>query len=126
MGKSMVEYLVSNKADVNIKDNYGQTPLHRAAFGGEKLIVEYLVSNKAAMNIKDNKGNFPMSICLKKKVMTAKEILELIHKRIFNEEKKASQWIQKKLGSTGIALQLAIQLGFLQKTVESQIEVRGF
>src|ERR1017187_8938103 len=43
--------LVSSK-----DDNYGATPLHRAAQKGHKEVVELLLDSKAQVNAKDNYG----------------------------------------------------------------------
>jgi ankyrin repeat protein len=42
------------------KDDYGETPLHRAASGGYKGIVELLLANKAEVNAKDNDSWTPL------------------------------------------------------------------
>jgi ankyrin repeat protein len=47
-------------ADVNAKDEGGQTPLHRAALRGHKEIVELLIANGADRNAKDLNGRTPL------------------------------------------------------------------
>lgn len=51
--------LLDNGADINIADNRGATPLHRAASKGNLEIVKLLVSYKGNLKIdtKDNYGN---------------------------------------------------------------------
>ena len=46
--------------DLNVKDNYGGTPLHRASFTGDLNIVEYLVKAGADIESKDKRGNTPL------------------------------------------------------------------
>lgn len=58
----MVEYLVDKKkADFNIKDNDGRTPLHFAAYNGRLEIVQYLIDKKKAdFTVKSNFGKTPL------------------------------------------------------------------
>jgi len=55
---SVVEYLVNQKADINVKDNDGSTPLHLAAQYGHLSVVEYLVNQKADINAKSTSVEF--------------------------------------------------------------------
>jgi ankyrin repeat protein len=48
-------YLLAYKADVNAKDDHGQTPLLEAAARGDLEIVELLLANKADVNAKDDR-----------------------------------------------------------------------
>jgi len=48
----LVQYLVAQGADVNVKDNEGHTPLVRAASHGSLDVVQYLVSQGADVNAK--------------------------------------------------------------------------
>jgi ankyrin repeat protein len=57
---NMVKLLISNKAEVNAKDNDGCTPLHKAASSANKDVVKVLLSNHADVNAKDNDGNTPL------------------------------------------------------------------
>jgi len=51
-----VEELISEGADVNIRDEYGYAPLMRATWLGSLEIVSYLVSEGADVNIRDEYG----------------------------------------------------------------------
>ena len=44
--KDVAELLLANKADVNARDNDGDTPLHMAAMKGHKDMVELLLAKK--------------------------------------------------------------------------------
>ena len=47
--------------DVNVRVcEWGDTPLHRAAFGGNKEIVELLLNNEVDVNVKDDYGCTPL------------------------------------------------------------------
>jgi len=51
----VIEALIRNGADVNVKDEYGRTPLRRAAQFCQKKIVELLIANGADVNAADSK-----------------------------------------------------------------------
>ena len=52
-------FLVQSRADVNIKDSYGRTPLHHAVqLNSEAILV--LLANGADVNIKDNNELTPL------------------------------------------------------------------
>ena len=47
--------------NVNVRvGEWGDTPLHRAAFGGNKEIVELLLNNEVDVNVKDDYGCTPL------------------------------------------------------------------
>ncbi len=56
----VVELLLFNKADVNVKGKYGKTPLHWAAYLGNKDVAALLLANKADVNAKDQDGKTPL------------------------------------------------------------------
>lgn len=60
--KSVVEYLLSMKANVNQPKNNGVTPLHVAAALGQTEMVELLLANKAEINAKDKSGRTPLVV----------------------------------------------------------------
>jgi len=59
-GRDIVELLVSQGADINAQDNYGQTPLHYAADKQIVDMVELLVSQGVDINAQDNYGRTPL------------------------------------------------------------------
>ena len=76
-GELIAELLIASDADLNVKNNYGLTPLHvvagktkkrpsrwwMALLGGrsiERSIAELLVSKAADINTKDKDGHTPM------------------------------------------------------------------
>jgi ankyrin repeat protein len=52
--------LLANKADLEVKDNNGETPLQEAALEGNDDLVKFLLDKKADVNTKNNKGNTPL------------------------------------------------------------------
>ena len=58
--KEAVELLLDNGADVNVKDEYGSTPLHDASLGKHNEVVELLISRGADVNAKRKDGDTPL------------------------------------------------------------------
>lgn len=56
-----IKILVKNKADVNLKDSEGVSPLQVACSLGNLEMVKFLVNNKANINNIDKKGDSPLS-----------------------------------------------------------------
>jgi hypothetical protein len=55
--------LIKNKADVNLVNEHGNTPLHYAAFWNYEDIAEDLVENGALVNIQNKYGETPLDKC---------------------------------------------------------------
>ncbi len=49
--------LKENRLLIHEKDNYGETPLHKAAFYGRLEIAKVLIANKADVNAQDKAGD---------------------------------------------------------------------
>jgi serine/threonine-protein phosphatase 6 regulatory ankyrin repeat subunit B len=58
----MVRALLARRADVNIKNNSGQTPLFIAAAQGNAQVVHALIKKGADVNIQNNEGQTPLFI----------------------------------------------------------------
>jgi ankyrin repeat protein/superfamily II DNA or RNA helicase len=56
----LVEVLLDEGANPNVKDERGWTPLHYVALSGVEKIAMLLVSRKAEVNAKDNEGKTPL------------------------------------------------------------------
>src|SRR5438128_153425 len=55
-GGTMIRRLLSMKADVNATNDYGETPLHRAAFHGFTDVVRLLLKNAADVKRRARRG----------------------------------------------------------------------
>jgi len=66
----LMEYLLKNGAEINLKNKFLQTPLHLLILMKNKKAIQFLLKNNADITIKDIKGN------------TAKDL----YKEYFNED----------------------------------------
>jgi predicted nucleic acid-binding OB-fold protein len=57
---TMIQWLIKNGADVNLKNNYGYTPFHYAVSDSNFETVETLIENGADVNVKNNYGYTPL------------------------------------------------------------------
>jgi ankyrin repeat protein len=84
--------------DVNAKNEFGETPLHGAAFRGVNEIVEYLVGKGAVLDARDNRGWTPFTIAngisygdvFKQQPQTAKLLEQLMAARGLSTEGQAA------------------------------------
>ena len=51
-------------ADVNMKDDWGKTPLHKAAAYGGKEVTELLIDAGADVNTKNDEGRTPLDLAI--------------------------------------------------------------
>mmetsp|Transcript_1052 Transcript_1052/g.1172 ORF Transcript_1052/g.1172 Transcript_1052/m.1172 type:complete len:368 (+) Transcript_1052:177-1280(+) len=53
----IIQYLIDEKAEVNVQNDYDLTPLHFACIGGHLNIVRYLVLHGASIHIRNSSGS---------------------------------------------------------------------
>ena len=56
-----VKRVLSKRANINVKNDVNETPLHYACYYNNFDIVKYLVENDANINTKDNNNNKPIN-----------------------------------------------------------------
>lgn len=67
--------LKENRLLIHERDNYGDTPLHKAAFYGRLEIAKVLIANKADVNAKSKYGYTPLQSAASKGHSEAAELL---------------------------------------------------
>ena len=61
----MVEFLIDNGVEGNVKDKEGNTPLIKACYGNNISIIRKLLKAGAKVNVKNNKGETPIIVVAK-------------------------------------------------------------
>jgi ankyrin repeat protein len=56
----IIQFLLSNGADINLKNNTGETALSRASQMANTPVIRLLIDNKADVNIENNTGKTPL------------------------------------------------------------------
>ncbi|MHC4630332.1 MAG: ankyrin repeat domain-containing protein, partial [Planctomycetota bacterium] len=97
----VIKSLIANRADVNTKDQDGETPLHYAAEHGDKHVAELLIANGADVNAKNNNDETPLHCATR---WGYKDVIKLL---IANG---ADIDLKTKAGST--ALQIATEMDY--------------
>jgi len=69
------KFLISQNLDVNLKGSRNRTPLHGAAWQGNREVVELLLSEGAKVNVKTDPGNTPLHLAAKQ---GHKKVVELL------------------------------------------------
>jgi ankyrin repeat protein len=64
--KDVLELLLNNKADINAKNNQGETPLHFAVKSGFRNLAKLLLVHNADVNAKNNQGETPLHFAVKR------------------------------------------------------------
>ena len=83
--KQIVRLLVNQRADINVKDNGGWTPLHIAVYNKNYALVKALISRGADVTIKDSIGRTAYAIAKENKDQDTMDLLymrEKLHREI--------------------------------------------
>jgi ankyrin repeat protein len=79
----VIRFLVANKAEVNLPNRNGDTPLHLAADSGRKAACELLLASGAKVNARNNGGVTPLFLAARGGFKSVVEVL-LAHKAALN------------------------------------------
>lgn len=60
--KEVVSELIAGQANINARDQKNQTPLHRAALLGNKIVAQALVEAGADRTIRDDRGRTALEV----------------------------------------------------------------
>src|SRR5208283_2494832 len=71
----LTKFIIENKFNLNLKDNYGRTELILSSLYNHKDIVELLINASADLNLKDNAGNTALILV---SLYNNKDIAELL------------------------------------------------
>lgn len=71
----LAERLIEKGADVNVKDEYGMTPLHYAATHSDGFFVDLLINKGAKINVKANDGMAPIDFALRQNHLNNVQLL---------------------------------------------------
>ena len=58
----VVQFCANPKVDINVRDNFGNTPLHSAARLANSMIVRILLESGADIHAKDNRLRLPSQV----------------------------------------------------------------
>ena len=73
--RDIVELLIAYKADVNIQDFDGGTPLIWATIGQHAELVQFLLANGADPNIRENNGQTALQLAIENNFTHIEQIL---------------------------------------------------
>lgn len=103
---NLVNYLIEKGADVNKKDNDGNTPLHCAAKKGNIEVVKYLIGKGARVDIKNGWGETSLHIAAQVNQLEAVKAICKSLLRSLNRQKLLEEFlgIKNTLGKTALAI----------------------
>ncbi|EAY15454.1 hypothetical protein TVAG_252670 [Trichomonas vaginalis G3] len=64
--KLFIKLLLKMKADINLLNGKGQSPIFDCCFNGTPNVLKYMISKGATVNISDKNGNIPLHIAAQK------------------------------------------------------------
>jgi ankyrin repeat protein len=71
----IIWHLIENRAQVNATNKDGETPLHLASYLGKNPVVNMLIRNGANVNATDNRGNTPLHLAVYANIRVVKSLL---------------------------------------------------
>ncbi len=62
--KTVADLIQKNPEYVNVRNTAGTSPLHYAAYAGDKALAEFLLANRADVNIRNNNNVTPLQLAV--------------------------------------------------------------
>ena len=82
---TIVKMLLSNGADVDAENNFGQRPLHYACVFRHKEIVKILLDSRADIEVKDKNGHTPLGLASMPQTNLVEDIVKLLREKNIKE-----------------------------------------
>ena len=82
-----IQILIDAKANIEVVDINGMTPLHLSACRGQVEVMQILINAKANIEATDNKGQTPLILAIQRNQVEAKRILR----------DASGYWVSKKV-----------------------------
>lgn len=106
---TVLEYLLLNKASINLRDNDGWTPLHVATFWGHQKAIELLIEAGADIYAKTNNDDTVLDLC---DDLDVREFIVQKKREIENNERISKARALRRT-STGVSRRLVLHLDFV-------------
>lgn len=97
----MGELLLEHRAQVEIKDSDGWTPLHAASCWGQIQMVELLVAHGANLNSRSVLEETPLDVCMDEEIRAKLTDLKHKHDAIMKSQDRQKGTLQRRASSTG-------------------------
>ena len=95
-----VELVLELGADINAKNEWGQTALHAAAYLGADSLIQLLVDKGAKMDVMDNFGQTPLSIAQRIHTVALGDSFDMQPRRVY----ESTVNLLLKLGAAPLAI----------------------
>jgi len=73
MSRETVQILIENVTNTNLRNDQGQTALHKASLGGYPNIIQLILNHSADVDAQDNDGLTPLHLIISKVSMNSED-----------------------------------------------------